>query len=154
MWDFLFLNLGFLSLSFYVGRKAVSYFYILQVALMFQKLALQDRILEVTDISEKQENKGRPSGLNTVNLLKVRETSALRKELCHLWTIWSSLFGGFVQLIYLQLCFLHLLQWSELNLCLNEVNLLKVKKLGDWEMQAIWVACLVYSFPTSSLSTK
>ncbi|KAJ6973215.1 DNA topoisomerase 3-beta isoform X1 [Populus alba x Populus x berolinensis] len=42
-----------------------------EVALMFQKLVLQDRILEVTDISEKQESKGRPPGLNTVNLLKV-----------------------------------------------------------------------------------
>lgn len=42
-----------------------------QVAMMFQKLVAEDGILEVTDISEKQETKGRPVGLNTVNLLKV-----------------------------------------------------------------------------------
>lgn len=38
---------------------------------MFQKLVMDDGIAEVTEISEKQESKGRPSGLNTVNLLKV-----------------------------------------------------------------------------------
>lgn len=40
--------------------------------MMFQKLVMEDGIVEVTDISEKQESKSRPSGLNTVNLLKVR----------------------------------------------------------------------------------
>ena len=43
-----------------------------QVAIMFQKMVTEDGILEVIDVSEKQESKGRPSGLNTVNLLKVR----------------------------------------------------------------------------------
>lgn len=43
----------------------------LQVAMMFQKLVAEDGLLEVTEISEKQETKGRPVGLNTVNLLKV-----------------------------------------------------------------------------------
>lgn len=38
---------------------------------MFQKLVTDDGLLEVIDVSEKQESKGRPSGLNTVNLLKV-----------------------------------------------------------------------------------
>lgn len=42
--------------------------------MMFQKLVTEDGILEVIDVSEKQETKGRPSGLNTVNLLKVRRT--------------------------------------------------------------------------------
>ncbi|KAH9679961.1 DNA topoisomerase 3-beta [Citrus sinensis] len=42
---------------------------------MFQKLVMQDRILEVIDISEKQESKVRPSGLNTVNLLKVASSA-------------------------------------------------------------------------------
>ncbi|KAK9177834.1 hypothetical protein WN943_027023 [Citrus x changshan-huyou] len=45
------------------------------VATMFQKLVMQDRILEVIDISEKQESKVRPSGLNTVNLLKVASSA-------------------------------------------------------------------------------
>lgn len=39
---------------------------------MFQKLVAEDGILEVTDVSAKEEFKSRPSGLNTVNLLKVR----------------------------------------------------------------------------------
>lgn len=38
---------------------------------MLHKLVVGDGILEVTDISEKEESKIRPSGLNTVNLLKV-----------------------------------------------------------------------------------
>lgn len=42
-----------------------------QVAMMFQKLVADDGIVEVTNISEKPETKGRPVGLNTVNLLKV-----------------------------------------------------------------------------------
>lgn len=44
----------------------------LQVAVMFQKLVMEDAMLVVTEIVEKQESKSRPSGLNTVNLLKVR----------------------------------------------------------------------------------
>ncbi|KAJ4827020.1 hypothetical protein Tsubulata_033804 [Turnera subulata] len=47
----------------------------LDVAMMFQKLVVQDGILEVSDVSEKQENKVRPSGLNTVNLLKVASSA-------------------------------------------------------------------------------
>lgn len=43
----------------------------LQVAMMFQKLVAEDGIFEVAEISEKQETKCRPVGLNTVNLLKV-----------------------------------------------------------------------------------
>ena len=43
---------------------------------MFQNLVMEDGIVEVTDISEKQESKSRPSGLNTVNLLKVRTQPA------------------------------------------------------------------------------
>lgn len=42
---------------------------------MFQKMVMEDGILEVVDISEKQESKSRPPGLNTVNLLKVRVVS-------------------------------------------------------------------------------
>ncbi|GAV58963.1 Topoisom_bac domain-containing protein, partial [Cephalotus follicularis] len=45
------------------------------VAKMFQKLVLEDGMLEVIEISEKQETKGRPSGLNTVNLLKVASSA-------------------------------------------------------------------------------
>ncbi|KAL8143853.1 hypothetical protein V2J09_016885 [Rumex salicifolius] len=45
------------------------------IASMFQKLVSEDGIAEVTDVSEKQEHKGRPSGLNTVNLLKVASSS-------------------------------------------------------------------------------
>jgi len=40
--------------------------------MMFQKLVSEDGLLEVTEISEKQETKSRPVGLNTVNLLKVK----------------------------------------------------------------------------------
>ncbi|KAL6970893.1 hypothetical protein U1Q18_030573 [Sarracenia purpurea var. burkii] len=40
------------------------------IAEMFKKLIMEDGIVEVTGISEKQECKIRPSGLNTVNLLK------------------------------------------------------------------------------------
>ncbi|CAK8567137.1 unnamed protein product [Lathyrus sativus] len=47
----------------------------INVAMMFQKLVAEDGILEVTDISEKQETKGRPVGLNTVNLLKVASSA-------------------------------------------------------------------------------
>ncbi|MED6197065.1 hypothetical protein PIB30_053243 [Stylosanthes scabra] len=45
------------------------------VAMMFQKLVAEDGYLEVTEISEKQETKGRPVGLNTVNLLKVASSA-------------------------------------------------------------------------------
>ncbi|KAJ8771316.1 hypothetical protein K2173_026493 [Erythroxylum novogranatense] len=45
------------------------------VALMFQKLVMQDGILQVVDISNKQESKSRPSGLNTVNLLKIASSA-------------------------------------------------------------------------------
>lgn len=44
---------------------------------MFQKLVVEGRTAEVIDVSEKQEVKGRPAGLNTVNLLKVREVMSL-----------------------------------------------------------------------------
>ncbi|GLU09482.1 hypothetical protein SLE2022_263420 [Rubroshorea leprosula] len=47
----------------------------LNVATMFQKLVMEDGLLEVIDISEKQESKGRPCGLNTVNLLKVASSA-------------------------------------------------------------------------------
>lgn len=43
-----------------------------KVAEMFRALIVDDGLVEVTSISEKQETKVRPSGLNTVNLLKVR----------------------------------------------------------------------------------
>uniref|UniRef100_A0A2P2LI91 DNA topoisomerase n=1 Tax=Rhizophora mucronata TaxID=61149 RepID=A0A2P2LI91_RHIMU len=45
------------------------------IAAMFQKLVIRDGMLQVTDISERQESKGRPSGLNTVNLLKVASSA-------------------------------------------------------------------------------
>lgn len=38
---------------------------------MFQNLVKEDGMLKVVGISEKQESKGRPIGLNTVKLLKV-----------------------------------------------------------------------------------
>ncbi|PPS16584.1 hypothetical protein GOBAR_AA03996 [Gossypium barbadense] len=47
----------------------------IDVAMMFQKLVTEDGILEVIVVSEKQETKGRPSGLNTVNLLKVASSA-------------------------------------------------------------------------------
>ncbi|XP_057959790.1 DNA topoisomerase 3-beta isoform X2 [Malania oleifera] len=47
----------------------------LDVAVMFQKLVLEDGIVEVTNVSEKEESKTRPSGLNTVNLLKVASSA-------------------------------------------------------------------------------
>ncbi|CAN6722764.1 unnamed protein product [Malus baccata var. baccata] len=45
------------------------------VAVMFQKLVMEDGMLVVTEIVEKQESKSRPSGLNTVNLLKVASSA-------------------------------------------------------------------------------
>lgn len=42
-----------------------------QVVQMFQNFVKKDGILKVIGISEKQESKGRPAGLNTVKLLKV-----------------------------------------------------------------------------------
>ncbi|CAL0328031.1 unnamed protein product [Lupinus luteus] len=47
----------------------------MNVAMMFQKLVAQDGILKVTEVSEKQETKARPVGLNTVNLLKVASSA-------------------------------------------------------------------------------
>lgn len=44
---------------------------------MFQKLITEDAVVKVTGISEKQDSKGRPSGLNTVNLLKVRKQGTI-----------------------------------------------------------------------------
>ncbi|KAB1203333.1 DNA topoisomerase 3-beta-1 [Morella rubra] len=49
------------------------------VATMFQQLVMEDGILEVTEISEKQESKSRPPGLNTVNLLKTLLASGYHK---------------------------------------------------------------------------
>uniref|UniRef100_A0A7N0TSD1 DNA topoisomerase n=1 Tax=Kalanchoe fedtschenkoi TaxID=63787 RepID=A0A7N0TSD1_KALFE len=46
-----------------------------EVAAMFQKLVMDDGFVKVTDMSEKQESKTRPSGLNTVNLLKVASSA-------------------------------------------------------------------------------
>lgn len=40
---------------------------------MFQNLVIQDGVASVTSISEKDESKARPTGLNTVNLLKVED---------------------------------------------------------------------------------
>ncbi|XP_020684389.1 DNA topoisomerase 3-beta isoform X2 [Dendrobium catenatum] len=45
------------------------------VAAMFQKLVLDQNILEVTGVSKNEENKSRPCGLNTVNLLKVASSA-------------------------------------------------------------------------------
>lgn len=50
---------------------------------MFQKLVVEDAAVKVTGISEKQDSKGRPSGLNTVNLLKVRKPLEFRTT-CYL----------------------------------------------------------------------
>ncbi|XP_058093481.1 DNA topoisomerase 3-beta isoform X2 [Magnolia sinica] len=47
----------------------------LDVTVMFQKLVAEDGILSVTDISAKEECKSRPSGLNTVNMLKVASSA-------------------------------------------------------------------------------
>ncbi|PON95541.1 DNA topoisomerase, type IA [Trema orientale] len=47
----------------------------LDAATMFQNLVMEDGIVEVTDVSEKQEVKSRPPGLNTVNLLKVASSA-------------------------------------------------------------------------------
>ncbi|KAM7277602.1 hypothetical protein ACFE04_004736 [Oxalis oulophora] len=47
----------------------------MDVAAMFQKLVIQDGLVGVVAVSEKHETKGRPSGLNTVNLLKVASAS-------------------------------------------------------------------------------
>lgn len=38
---------------------------------MFRNRIIEDRIMKVVRVSEKLESKARPSGLNTVNLLKV-----------------------------------------------------------------------------------
>ncbi|GAB4851852.1 hypothetical protein Ancab_031251 [Ancistrocladus abbreviatus] len=47
----------------------------LDVSLMFQKLVIEDGTVEVVNVIEKQERKSRPSGLNTVNLLKVASSA-------------------------------------------------------------------------------
>ncbi|GER28790.1 DNA topoisomerase [Striga asiatica] len=47
----------------------------LDVTQMFRNFVKDDGVLKVTGISEKQEVKGRPSGLNTVNLLKVASSA-------------------------------------------------------------------------------
>ncbi|CAK9156512.1 unnamed protein product [Ilex paraguariensis] len=47
------------------------------VAEMFQRIVMEDGLVEVVSVSEKQECKSRPSGLNTVNLLKVRTNMEL-----------------------------------------------------------------------------
>lgn len=39
---------------------------------MFSNFVREDGRLKVISISEKKESKGRPTGLNTVNLMKVR----------------------------------------------------------------------------------
>nr|CAD1839134.1 unnamed protein product [Ananas comosus var. bracteatus] len=46
-----------------------------EVATMFQKMVTDDGTLKVTDISTKEECKPRPSGLNTVNMLKVASSA-------------------------------------------------------------------------------
>jgi hypothetical protein len=43
----------------------------MQVTVMFQKMVLSDGTLKVADVSVKEECKAHPSGLNTVNMLKV-----------------------------------------------------------------------------------
>ncbi|XP_026400715.1 DNA topoisomerase 3-beta-like [Papaver somniferum] len=45
------------------------------VAVMFQKLVMDDGSLEVIHISSKEETKSRPPGLNTVNMLKVASSA-------------------------------------------------------------------------------
>ncbi|KAL5542809.1 hypothetical protein UlMin_010519 [Ulmus minor] len=45
------------------------------VTRMFQNLVMEDGIVDVTEISEKQETKSRPPGLNTVNLLKIASSA-------------------------------------------------------------------------------
>jgi len=42
-----------------------------QVALMFQKMVTDTKSVRVTDVSKKEDRKHRPSGLNTVDMLKV-----------------------------------------------------------------------------------
>jgi DNA topoisomerase-3 len=41
------------------------------VALMFQKMVTDTKSVRVTDVSKKEDRKHRPSGLNTVDMLKV-----------------------------------------------------------------------------------
>jgi len=49
---------------------------------MFQKMVISDGTLKVADVSVKEECKTRPSGLNTVNMLKVAQLLPLRVTIC------------------------------------------------------------------------
>lgn len=49
---------------------------------MFQKMVIGDGTLKVADVSVKEESKTRPSGLNTVNMLKVAQLLPLRVTIC------------------------------------------------------------------------
>ncbi|KAF3787597.1 DNA topoisomerase 3-beta [Nymphaea thermarum] len=46
-----------------------------KIASMFQKLVVGDGMVKVVDISKKEERKTRPTGLNTVNMLKVASSA-------------------------------------------------------------------------------
>jgi DNA topoisomerase-3 len=50
----------------------------MQVTVMFQKMVLSDGTLKIADVSVKEECKTHPSGLNTVNMLKVSYLLPLR----------------------------------------------------------------------------
>lgn len=67
-------------------------YFITQVAEMFRVLIVDDGLVEVTGISEKQESKTRPSGLNTVNLLKVRKIEYLRSVVSSDQQLWFILY--------------------------------------------------------------
>lgn len=45
-------------------------------------MVIGDGTLKVADVSVKEENKTRPSGLNTVNMLKVAQLLPLRVTIC------------------------------------------------------------------------
>lgn len=91
-----------------------------QVAVMFQNLVMEDGIVEITDISEKQESKSKPSGLNTVNLLKVRTGLSLPFAVCTKFVLntttpllFSSslifLLFGFINCVFLFVSSIHIL---------------------------------------------
>lgn len=67
-------------------------YFITQVAEMFRLLIVDDGLVEVTGISEKQESKTRPSGLNTVNLLKVRKIEYFRSVVSSDQQLWFILY--------------------------------------------------------------